>query len=266
MTSRTSLPDYGDAELIALIVNLDLSSTIGADPPRTPPRVSPSAPTQLHTFPSSASRHVRAQQTIYQFESPSGSGYTSDWSSAGFATQAVPNGRVRAVQQGRSKKKNGGKKAAYTVFCGLRCGVFNTWAETRPLVTAIPNSIFKGYTTRSEAQAAFDYATARGWTRVANHSVASGIPQLPRPINMEDTINALNNDTDFDGKWYIVYRGITPGVYRSHLESQLNTVGVPGALHESILGLSNAMEKYTKAIWRGETASAAPPPYHDVFS
>ncbi|KAJ7704199.1 hypothetical protein B0H16DRAFT_1482688 [Mycena metata] len=259
-TERDSSPDYGDRDLINLIANLDLS-TIDPAPtsPQTPPPAQPHVPTERHTFPSLPSRSVRAQQTIYQFELPTRRGYSTDWSTAGFATQAVPGARVHAVQRLGSKKKKSGKKPP-TSYSAVVHVAFSR------RVTGVPNSIFRGYPTVSEAQAAFEYANSRGWIRFADRPVTSGIARLPQPINIQDTLNALNNDTDFDGRWYIVYRGITPGVYRSHLESQLNTVGVQGALHESVEGLSAAIEKYTNATSRGETVVAPPPHYHDVFS
>ncbi|KAJ7024936.1 hypothetical protein C8F04DRAFT_1269815 [Mycena alexandri] len=263
MATRDAPPNY-DNELIDLIANLDLS-TVNPAPPRTPPPVAPAAPSQRHTFPSVAPhRHP----VLYEYHSPTRGGFTAEWSSAGFATQGVPNARVQAVRQPNAKKKkvSKSKKAAYVVFCGLQCGVFETWNETHALVNGVANSIFRGYPTLAEAQAAFAYATIRGWTRVAGRPVVSGIAQLPQPINIQNTRNALNSDAEFNGTWYVVYRGITPGVYRSHLESQLNTVGVRGALHESIVGLSAAIEKYRNATSRGESASAAPPQYHDVFS
>ncbi|KAJ7140436.1 hypothetical protein C8R46DRAFT_1233883 [Mycena filopes] len=267
MTTDRDSPDLGDADLALLLANLDLSANAPGRP-RTPLPV-PQPPRERHTFPAMGSRGTRPAQTIYQVDSPTGRAFTSNWAAAGHATQGVANTSVRAVQRGApKKKKKAGKQpaAGYAIFCGLRCGVFETWAETRPLVNGVKNCIFRGYPTMQEAHAAFAYATNQGWVRRADAPVLSGIPRLPEPIALHDTINALNNHENFDGLWYVVYRGIIPGVYRSHLESQLNTVGVRGALHESVQGLSAAIVKYTDAMARGETGVSSPPSYTDVFS
>ncbi|KAJ7909713.1 hypothetical protein B0H13DRAFT_2330062 [Mycena leptocephala] len=107
-------------------------------------------------------------------------------------------------------------------------------AETEPLVKRVSKCIFRGYSTLAEAEAAYEYAAVRSWP-----------PQVAPSTNLT---NPLNGNEDFDGRWFVVYAGITPGVYRSHLECQLNTIGVRGALHESILGWSAAWRKFTEAL------------------
>ncbi|KAJ7721102.1 hypothetical protein B0H16DRAFT_1896591 [Mycena metata] len=268
-TDRDASPDYDDSDLINLIANLDLSTI---DPAPAPPQL-------LHV----SDRLCRRINILFPPFRPAVFALSKPFttlnrppavvilriglSTAGSVTQAVPNTCVHAVQRlGPKKKKKNGKKATYIVFCGHTCGVFGTWEETSPLVTGVPNTIFCGYPTLSQAEAAYAYADSRSWIRVADRPMASGIAWLPQPINIQQTLNALNNNTEFDDKWYIVYRGITPGVYRSHLESQLNTVGVRSALHESMKTFSAAMKKYTKATSRGETMVAPPPRYDDVFS
>jgi hypothetical protein len=54
--------------------------------------------------------------------------------------------------------------------------------------------------------------------------------------------------------------------YLFSLECQLNTIGVRGALHESILGWSAAWTKFTEATGRNETRVAPAPTYTDVFT
>ncbi|KAJ7481408.1 hypothetical protein B0H11DRAFT_1915560 [Mycena galericulata] len=132
-----------------------------------------------------------------------------------------------------------------------RRGYTHDWAETKPLVNSVPNNIFRGYYTVAEAQAAFQYALQRSWVRSVDTPVTA-IPALPLPAPVIDSSNPLNGDETLDDTWYIVYRGITPGVYRSHLESQLNTLGIPGAIHESVEGKAAALDKYNAAVRRGE--------------
>ncbi|KAJ7156554.1 hypothetical protein C8R43DRAFT_1125749 [Mycena crocata] len=157
--------------------------------------------------------------TVYRFESPTQEGHTYSWSRAGVATQGVPNAFVREVQTGTANKSRG-KKVAYVVYCSIRTGVFRSWRETQPLVNGVSNCIYRGYTSLAQAEAAFSYALQRSW-----------------PItSTADPTNPINGSETCDDKWYVVYHGITPGVYRSHLECQLNTLGVRGALHKGIIG------------------------------
>ncbi|KAJ7176158.1 hypothetical protein C8R43DRAFT_1118685 [Mycena crocata] len=134
-------------------------------------------------------------------------------------------------------------------------------AETEPLVSGVPSCIFRGYRTVIEAQAAFEYARERHWVRVAGDPITMGIPALPQP-SLSET-NPLNGTETVDGLWYIVYRGIFPGVYRSHLECQLNTLGVRGALHESVVGPELALHKYTQANLRPSEVAVVTPPYRN---
>ncbi|KAJ7430876.1 hypothetical protein B0H11DRAFT_2262776 [Mycena galericulata] len=259
MAALDSSSDYDDAEIVALIASLDLADLGLADaenprapspPPRTP---SPRLPS--HNHPTAHISHTKRPDFATR--------YTTEWSMAGSATQGVTDGRVFAVSPKRKNKKS--KKSAYVVFCGSRFGVFHSWAEVKPLVTGFSNSVFRGYNTVAEAQAAFQYALSRGWVR-NGYSTVTAISTLPTPASDLLGDNPLNGLEPHNSTWYVVYRGITPGVYRSHLESQLNTLGVRGALYESIEGKHVALEKYAAACSRGEVAAILPPYPADVFS
>ncbi|KAJ7457541.1 hypothetical protein B0H11DRAFT_2243298 [Mycena galericulata] len=281
--NRESSPDYGDAEFLELLANLNLEDVEQdrAPPPALPPltpsprtpaarTISPRTPSPdcppytaaRHTFPQARTLNVTGAQTVYQYDTPTRSGITTDWSSAGSATQGIPGARVHVVGS-PAKKKSEGSKEAYVVFCGLHCVLFRTWAETKPLVLGVSNSIFRGYATLSEAEAALAYARARGWIRVA---IPSGIPppiaHLPLPNT--DPRNPLNGNEEINERWYVVYRGVCPGVYRSHLECQLNTLGVRGAVHESIKGEAAACAKYRSAVARSETAVVTPTYFAEI--
>jgi hypothetical protein len=81
-------------------------------------------------------------------------------------------------------------------------------------VTGVSCSIFRGYQTVAAAQAAFEYAVARSWTRTTDAAV-SAIPALPQPLPADLGVNPLHETEALDDRWYIVYCGILPGVYRS---------------------------------------------------
>lgn len=151
---------------------------------------------------------------------------------AGFSVGGVAGARATKIQTGGRSKKPRFKKAAFVVFSGIRCGYFETWyvivppfffflllntqfrAEVDPLVTGVPNNLFRGYRTKAEARAALRYAEERFWLRVWNAPLsASAI--LPQPFLNHTEMNPLNGDEILDDRWFIVYRGISPGVYRS---------------------------------------------------
>ncbi|KAJ7823664.1 hypothetical protein B0H13DRAFT_2375958 [Mycena leptocephala] len=264
--------EYDDPAFIALLASLDLADIQPTRRAlRTPsPRLQSLPIDARHTFPNMTARSYTSASSsrppIYQFESPTTRGHTTEWSTAGVATQGVRNSHVHAIRAGcRSNYRKSSTKKAYAVFCGRDTSVFLTWAQTRPLVERVRNCLFRGYGSVAEADAAFAYAVARSWVRISGAPVTA-IPALPQPIRIGDRLNPLNGSEESDGKWYVVYCGITPGVYRSHSECQLNTMGVRGALHQSVVGFSNALAKYEAAAGRHETAQSSPPDYTDVFA
>lgn len=82
-------------------------------------------------------------------------------------------------------------------------------------MTGVPNCIFRGYPSLGVARAAFDYAQERSWIRNVTDATTRPISALPQPITAEPTLNSLNRSEGEDNRWYVVYRGICPGVYRS---------------------------------------------------
>ncbi|KAJ7103988.1 hypothetical protein B0H15DRAFT_942023 [Mycena belliarum] len=254
-----SSDEYDDADVIALISALHLSDDATPLPaPLTPPRTPSTRPPPPYSAsedsfdrPPPRTPTTVTTTTLYRYESPTKQGTTTDWSVAAGATQGVPSAHVRALTR-RGQKKPATKKVAYTVFCGRQCGVFLTWSETRPLVNRVPNVIFRGYASVPEAHAAYAYAVARSWTCVAGANVTHAIPRLPRPAPSVEADNPLNGSETLDPRWYIVYKGIQPGVYRSHLECQLNTLGVQKAVHESIAPESEARRLFAAAVRQGD--------------
>ncbi|KAJ7028875.1 hypothetical protein C8F04DRAFT_1265439 [Mycena alexandri] len=270
--------EFNDPEFLALLASLDLGQvdqgSASTPPPRTPSPRPPSYVDARHTFPSDRPRTTQAAVVPsaytptrrlhnspvqhYYYDSPTRSGHTTEWSVAGTATQGVPGAHVRGV----SPRKKKTKKAAYVVFCGRRCGVFETWSQTKPLVDGVRNCIFRGYTTLEAAESAFAYAVVRSWTRTSDSALSTTL--LPQPIDAQprnNIHNPLNHSEALDDRWYVVYRGIFPGVYRSHLECQLNVLGVRRALHESVHGRDTAFSKYQEALAARRVSALAPTYY-----
>ncbi|KAJ7178676.1 hypothetical protein C8R43DRAFT_942295 [Mycena crocata] len=244
MTAATPLSQtaraYSDDEFTALIARLSVSNR--EEVPRTPsPRRRPAQPSPRESIPPPSS-----SDALYYYHSPTAEGYTRSWATAGAATQGVPGATVYAVQH--KSKKRGFKKAAFVIYAGRDTGVVHSWAEAHRLVNRVSCAIYRGYRTVREAEAAYAYAQARCWTRICTSRPSSpsqpSLASLPSPSQPSDMPNPLHGDEPLDDTWFVVYRGITPGVYHSLLEALLNTLGVRNSLYEAIVGRSKAFATF----------------------
>ncbi|KAJ7115646.1 hypothetical protein C8R43DRAFT_1138101 [Mycena crocata] len=214
--TRLNPPAYNDVEtrristsdVANLFAALSITTPISAGPPASlaanaPNTQSPEEPARL-----------------YSFESETNSGLTEAWDQAAFETQGVPNASPHRLTP---KLKKHTKKGGFAIFHGVLPGVRERWNETKPLVIGVPGSLFQGYPTLKLARGAFEYARERGWTRTCMPNnpatsrgvVTSTLTSLPVPIGLLESPNPLHAGAANDGRWYIVYCGITPGVYQS---------------------------------------------------
>ncbi|KAJ7834678.1 hypothetical protein B0H13DRAFT_2369765 [Mycena leptocephala] len=230
---READPDELSRQLGRLSINIAISPNTAPTPPPQPP------PAYTTT---SAAASVALPGALYAYSTPQQTGFTPSWSEAAAATQGVPGASARSlIPRTRAPPKRVGRKGGYAVFCGLATGAFEHWlTEAGPLVLGVSNSIYKGYSTLALAQAAYQYALAQGWTRTltrqrASFTVLSTVQlrgPLPTPNWLFDSLTPLHGDA-LEGRWYVVYRGVTPGVYQSSLECSLNTRGLSGSCYDS---------------------------------
>ncbi|KAJ7333270.1 hypothetical protein DFH08DRAFT_814384 [Mycena albidolilacea] len=184
--------DTADDSEIAWVLSVSLNTTSPSTPlPRTPPPLphtpplpprTPAAQPPPYSSPRTFISHDTHSPSIYSFCTLTVQGTTPHWSIAGTATRNVPRAHVVAMRSPRKKKP---PAAAYVVFCGLRCRVFGTWAETQALVTGVPNCIFHGYPSLHAVHAAFNYAQEQSWTRVCTNPAAEPITALPQPMTSD---------------------------------------------------------------------------------
>ncbi|KAJ7829905.1 hypothetical protein B0H13DRAFT_2372254 [Mycena leptocephala] len=184
---------------------------------------------------SSAAGSVTAP--LYAYVTLQQTGVTSSWSEASALTQGISGtSPYRLSSRSRAPRRSFG---GYAVFCGLETGAFKHWlSETGPLVIGVSNSVYQGYATFALAQAAYEYAHSRGWTRVFVPAVPTTAAPLSGPLPVADWLfdspNPLHGGgVRGNGRWYVVYRGITPGVYQSSLECNLNTRGLSRSCYDS---------------------------------
>jgi hypothetical protein len=143
------------------------------------------------------------------------------------ATVGIPGGHSKHL--GPKKKRKGPKPRAYAVFYGLVHGTFVDWFgsfpsnndnteyspshrfDVIPLVMGVDDAIYQGYPSLGAAEAAFAYAESRQWTGIIDPLVPRVRPSsLPVPHGPDTVLSPLHN-----GVWYIVYKGLTPGIYQS---------------------------------------------------
>ncbi|KAJ7100989.1 hypothetical protein C8R43DRAFT_1141251 [Mycena crocata] len=250
-------PPYELVAVNDLVGRLSQLSVAGSSPtrlessrPTTPPREAPPGPV---TPP--RPRNNR----IFEFHSPTHCGRTSEWSIASHLTQGVPEAHVHSVVQTPKKKRR--KKAAHVVFYGRCPGTYTSWygpdgAEAQ--VKHVSAAVHQGYESIPDAERAFEYASSMHWTGVRgsaspSQSVAptQAIPVLPLPLHSLNNpgFNPLHGSTRGPVQtWYIVYAGITPGIYLSFLECALNTVGLSTSAHDSVTLLAEAWERWDAAV------------------
>ncbi|KAJ7512305.1 hypothetical protein B0H11DRAFT_2214109 [Mycena galericulata] len=246
----------GDAPIIESPAPPPISgpSSHSAPPPysvRAAPQTPPWAPVSPPTTPRNQPRFK-----LYHFVTPEMEGYTTEWSEAAALTQGVHGARARLVTK---KSKSRTNKGAYAVFHGREPGVYETWSSVKPLVIGVPGSIFQGYSNKAAAQAAFEYARSRSWTRRYTSRPSSPVllgplsapsvrpatqplsPQLPELPPYAAASNPLHGDA-----------GRVDDATGKCLECSLNTLGLPGARFDSVYGRSNADRLYQAALARDE--------------
>lgn len=78
-------------------------------------------------------------------------------------------------------------------------------------------------------------------------------PTVPTPQDVFLTAPESYFDNDINvgitrQRWYNMYQGRVPGIYRSYLECSLNVLFVSHAAHESFFSLEEAREQYQVAV------------------
>ena len=97
--------------------------------------------------------------------------------------------------------------------------------ETAITVNGFSGNIHEAYPTEMKAKEAFQYAKERGWTRSESTSLDQFNPKIrPTPVTHQDS--DTHDASQFmprakDGKWYVVHRGIRPGIYGTWSVGQL---------------------------------------------
>ncbi|KAF9020731.1 hypothetical protein BDZ89DRAFT_1043217 [Hymenopellis radicata] len=143
------------------------------------------------------------------------------------------------------------------VFIGLQPGVYSHWTLAAPQVLGVSGSVYFGYKTWPIAEKAFDYAVQRGWAfhirggRRLPYTLIKPSPAPGHPFQTPLTHGITRKN------WYCVYRGLSPGIYRSYLECALNTLGVPHGSFEAFRSRTVAHEKFRLAQERGEVEVVA---------
>ncbi|KAF8997035.1 hypothetical protein BDZ89DRAFT_1052182 [Hymenopellis radicata] len=157
-----------------------------------------------------------------------------------------PDATVLATQKRRKvkTKQRPDTPPVIVVFIGLKPGVYSHWTLAAPQVLGVSGSVYFGYKTWPVAEKAFEYAVQRGWAfhirggrRVPYTLIKpSTAPGHPFQTPLTHGITRTN--------WYCVYRGLSPGIYRSYLKCALNTLGIPHGSFEAFRSRDVAQNKF----------------------
>ncbi|KAJ7690744.1 hypothetical protein B0H17DRAFT_1201574 [Mycena rosella] len=263
---RHTSPDNDD-EVDCTLPNLDLASLhLNDEDPGSPPPLSPELPTTpakaCNRSAPSTPPHPRAAPPVYHFTSPARSGSTPDWPAfssislshftdnafrldAGSATQGVPGSSVRATA--KTPKAHKPPAAAYVVFIGHEIGVFTQWPQVQKLTHGYRSAFQAGFPSVAVAEKALAYTRAQGWTS------DSSVPKPPLPLPSSYEPNALNSPSSAGPlQWYVVSRGVHPGIYSSGLECHLNVATVKSSLYKCYTSCAAAEAAFTEQFVQGQ--------------
>ncbi|KAJ7043430.1 hypothetical protein C8F04DRAFT_1175263 [Mycena alexandri] len=239
-------PDYeGDSDVDVIVRNFDFDLNERAVQPN---RVSTPPPPVSLVPRASTSRYIVSTR-----DRPERPIVTTSWFEAGSISHSVAQSTVRRMDSPRRSRKP--RSAAYAVFYGGAVGAFTDWTRVSASITGHGVAIYSGFSSLEEAQAAFDYARAKGWTADApSYTIPQALPPAPLPLPSSYDRNPLNSGGTHE-LWYAVCRGIVPGVYRSWLECSLNTTGIKGNMCNSFATRELAEKAYASAFRAGLTLS-----------
>ncbi|KAF9018841.1 hypothetical protein BDZ89DRAFT_1044260 [Hymenopellis radicata] len=184
-------------------------------------------------------------RTVY---SVAGSGATTHWSEA-----SVHQQRGAQVVNLSPRKKTRSKAAAWVVFIGEIPGVYTSWSSAEQQISGAKCSLYQSYRTLKAARAVYAYAQQNNWIHLSSALAVRHFQRVP--LDKPRLVEHLDENptaSDVSGpRWYVVYAGIQPGVYRTFVESGLNWVGVPKASHESYHTLERARLEFRLASSQG---------------
>ncbi|KAJ7661508.1 hypothetical protein DFH06DRAFT_1129606 [Mycena polygramma] len=240
-------PEYDD-EVDNIIRNFDVVGfaqdldvhTESVTPPPSSPEL-PTTPPPIRTSQSTPCTPARSGNRTYIVDSPAKVGRTISWLEAGSLTLGVVGASVHGVGGRRPRHR---KSHAWVVFYGGQVGAFKVYADVQRSITGNGVAIHGGFHNFEAAMAALEYARGKGWTGdsspppASTSASASSDPYADNPLN-----SGSSNDV-----WYVVCRGVEPGVYRSYLECSLNITGVKGNLFSSFATREEAEWAFASAL------------------
>ncbi|KAL6309251.1 hypothetical protein BKA93DRAFT_746148 [Sparassis latifolia] len=248
-------------------------SSVPSGPP-SEPSLPPSPAREVVSEPS----NHEVQQRMYRVMCGRETGLIEGWGRAGHASQGVPGGAVKAVSPSPRKiyKASRPRRVAYIVFKGTTPGIYFDWDRCKDCVLCISGSLYCGYDSVGAAQRAYQFACAVG---IVEMLVTSPRPFFPGrgnglvnphagPVHVARytgrgvaAISARGDDASFpasqfalptplppegtpDVCYYVVYKGLVPGVYDDWFLCHINTHGVSNALFEWLPTCQAALLKF----------------------
>ncbi|KAK0437898.1 hypothetical protein EV421DRAFT_1907098 [Armillaria borealis] len=171
--------------------------------------------------------------------------HTPDWSEAAQILHDQPRSQAKATVKRKQRQPRGTK--FHVVFLGRSTGVCDQWTTCESWTSGVRYKLHLSYRTRVAAEEAYAYALSKGWPE----------DTLMKP---EKAYQTPLNSGQTDLRWHVVFKGISPGIYPTYVESGLNVLGITGAVNESFKTLQVARDKFQKALNVGQVKALPPPP------
>lgn len=121
------------------------------------------------------------------------------------------------------------KKNFYSVKVGRKIGIFKTWAECSKYVAGYPNAKFKGFATYEEAE---------------NYLKETSV----KTKKEKEKIKTVYQSEDDNNLYYVVRKGLKPGLYNSWQECKEQVDGYSGAEYKKVVGRIAALKYLDPSI------------------
>ncbi|KAF5325982.1 hypothetical protein D9611_000240 [Ephemerocybe angulata] len=153
------------------------------------------------------------------------------------------------------------RKNFYVVTKGRVPGIYDTWTEAAAQKDDLPDAIYEGFETYAQAREVWDKAVDKGWVKRCNPDAgAKGKKGSPsrRPLGASSSCSAIEDartttmNTPPSTEWYVVTRGIKPGVYSTWREASQYVTNVIGALYDPFESELEALRAFTTASVQGQ--------------
>ncbi|KZP10389.1 hypothetical protein FIBSPDRAFT_899803 [Athelia psychrophila] len=199
------------------------TSTLNTPAPLTPPPREHRATPLARGLPHTPERVNPRDTRVYQVASPGIRGVAETWATAGHYTLPRPGAHAKLVST--LPRTHHAPFKYFAIVKGTYPGVYEGhWFDYEMLVRKVPHANYKGFQKLDEAKAAFLAAYVLGLVVAIPARDSDNLGPRPptasivsTPPSEDDVLAALSStsQTSPESAWYVVFKGIRPGIYQS---------------------------------------------------